>query len=491
MEIHNCQLISSEEIPLLTYEQFFEKVILIMQKETCHCCTYFAVPELDRYVLWIVIADDDSESLHVFRTVVTKDIRFKSISNIIPALHLCEREIAEYTDIVYMDHPWMKPVRNPLGNYPFYSIQGDDLHEVGVGPIHAGVIEPGHFRFICNGEKVLHLEIVLGYQHRGIEQQLIHEDHPIKKRVLIESIAGDSSIAHSIAYAQVMESLSGWKSSDRLMVERNIAIELERVAMHMADIGALSGDVAYQLGKVVCEALRTLTINSMQFWCGNRFGKGLIRPEGTNYPLTIEVADYILEQLNIVGKRFEVLTDRMFSIPSVLSRFENVGIIKREQAVLAGLVGPAARASGLLRDIRVSHASQAYAQHFHSPIVLKQGDVWARAMLRRLEILQSIDVIRMLIDRWKNNLSDKDFGEKSYEQKIHSSSLSVSLIEGWRGEIVHVGITNSEGKLIHYKIKDPSFHNWTGLALAMREQQISDFPICNKSFNLSYSGFDL
>jgi Ni,Fe-hydrogenase III large subunit len=275
------------------------------------------------------------------------------------------------------------------------------------------------------------------------------------------------------------------------MVERNIALELERVAMHLADIGALSGDAAYQLGQVVCEALRTLAINSKQYWCGNRFGKGMIRPEGTNYPLTIEVADYILDQLNIIGKRFVGLTDRMFSLPSVLSRFENVGTLKREQAILAGLVGPAARSAGLLRDIRVSHATQAYAQHFHAPLVLSQGDVWARAMLRRIELLQSIDVIRMLIDRWKNNLSDKDFGEKSLEQNVPINSLSVSLIEGWRGEIAHVGITDAEGKLIHYKIKDPSFHNWTGLALSMREQQISDFPICNKSFNLSYCGFDL
>lgn len=491
MEIHNSQLIRYEDIPLLPYELFFEQVQELMQKETCHCCSYFAIEQAKEYILLIVVADDDTESLHVFRSGVSKDSVLKSLTAQIPAFHLYEREIAENTTLRYSDHPWMKPLREPLADYSFYSIQGDDLHEVGVGPIHAGVIEPGHFRFICNGEKVLHLEIVLGYQHRGIENQIIRDNHPIKRQILAESIAGDSAIAHAIAYAQVIESLADWKPSDRLMVERNIALELERVAMHLGDISALSGDVAYQLGQVVSEALRTLAINSMQYWCGNRFGKGMVRPGGTNYPLTVEVADYILGELEVIGKRFVSLTDRMFSLPSVLSRFENVGAVSREQAVMAGLVGPVARASGLLRDIRVSHATQAYAQHFHSPLVLPQGDVWARAMLRRLEIMQSIDAIRMLIDRWKNNLSDKELGTESLEQNIQYNSLSVSLVEGWRGEIVHVGITDDHGKLIHYKIKDPSFHNWAGLALALRGQQISDFPICNKSFNLSYCGFDL
>ena len=321
-------------------------------------------------------------------------------------MHLFEREIAEQTTLRYKDHPWQKPVRYTLHNYPFYSIQGDDLHEVGVGPIHAGVIEPGHFRFICNGEKVLHLEIALGYQHRGVEKEILRTDNFLRRQLLCESIAGDTRVAHATAFVQAMEALTDFVPSDRLMVERNVALELERIAMHIADVGALCGDVAYQLGLVVCESLRTLTINSTQYWCGNRFGKGLIRPGGTNYPLTDEVVAYILGQLAVIERRFVSLTDRVFSLPSVLTRFENIGKVSTEQARMAGLVGPSARSAGLLRDIRISHAFGAYTQHFHSPLVYEQGDVWARAMIRRLEVLQSIDVIRMLMDRWKNNLSD-------------------------------------------------------------------------------------
>lgn len=491
MEIYNSQIISIKDIPHLPYDAFFEQVVSLMQKDTCHCCSYFACAGEQNYTLIAVLADDDAEVLHVYKSDVSENTRLKSLTALFPAFQLFESEISEQTSLRFKDHPWPKPVRNPLGDYPFYSIEGDDLHEVGVGPIHAGIIEPGHFRFICNGEKVLHLEIVLGYQHRGIENQLLRDSHPIKRQVLVESIAGDSPIAHSLAYAQLMESLSHTQPTDRLMVERMIALELERVAMHLADTGALCGDVAYQLGKVVCEALRTMTINSMQYWCGNRFGKGLIRPGGTPYPLTGPVADHLLNQLNAVFVQYSLLTDKIFSLPSVLSRFENIGVVQRQQALAAGLVGPAARASGLLRDIRVSHSSQAYAQHYHSPLILTQGDVWARAMLRRLEVLQSIDVIRLLIDRWKNNLSDKEIGSDTLELKLEGDAFAVSLIEGWRGEIVHVGWTDATGNMKKYKIKDPSFHNWTGLALAMRGQQISDFPICNKSFNLSYAGFDL
>ena len=238
-----------------------------------------------------------------------------------------------------------------MAGYPFYSIESEELHEVGVGPVHAGVIEPGHFRFICNGEKVLHLEIQLGYQHRGIERLLIEKDNALQRCILSESIAGDTSAGHALAHSQLIESLAGIQAGESLQIERCIALEMERIGVHIGDTAALCGDVAYQLGQVVCEALRTMIINTTQLWCGNRFGKGLIRPGGSNYPLTDEVADAILKVLDDTEKRFGEITALIFSLPSVLARIEDIGQVTREQALAIGVVGMAARTCGIKRDI--------------------------------------------------------------------------------------------------------------------------------------------
>jgi Ni,Fe-hydrogenase III large subunit len=181
-----------------------------------------------------------------------------------------------------------------MDNYPFYRIESEELHEVGVGPIHAGVIEPGHFRFICNGEKVLHLEIHLGYQHRGIERLFVEKKTALQRCILAESIAGDTAVGHALAHVQLIESLAGVEVPEALQIERCIALELERIAVHIGDTAALCADVAYQIGQVVCEALRTTIINTTQLWCGNRFGKGLIRPGGTHYRLSDTQVDSML-----------------------------------------------------------------------------------------------------------------------------------------------------------------------------------------------------
>jgi Ni,Fe-hydrogenase III large subunit len=206
--------------------------------------------------------------------------------------------------INFSNHPLLKPVRYPFNrfnpkskieNYPFYSIESDELHEVGVGPIHAGVIEPGYFRFLCNGENVIHLEIHLGFQHRGIEQLFKEKQNILQQTILAESIAGDTTVGHTTAYSMAVESLSNHKTSDELSIARTIANELERIAVHIGDMAALCGDVAYQFGQVVCEALRTIIINTTQFWCGNRLGKGLIRPAGCNYQLTVNAVNEIMK----------------------------------------------------------------------------------------------------------------------------------------------------------------------------------------------------
>ncbi|HQH41082.1 MAG TPA: NADH-quinone oxidoreductase subunit C, partial [Bacteroidales bacterium] len=494
----NPAICNTEDIPVLPYHEFNDVVSGILAEESNHCLAYFAVPTGENLQFYIAIADDTNNSIILTSfTAERKSAVFPSLAAKFFQLHGFEREIHENYGIQFEGHPWLKPVRFPFNrynqdsvieNYPFYSIESEELHEVGVGPVHAGVIEPGHFRFICNGEKVRHLEIQLGYQHRGIEHLMLTKNSPLQRCILAENIAGDTAVGHALAHAQLIEILSEPVANETLHIERCIALEMERIAVHIGDTAALCGDVAYQLGQVVCEALRTTVINTTQLWCGNRFGKSLIRPGGSNFPLTEEVANNILKMLEDTGRRYVEMTDRILTLPSVLARFEDIGTVSREQALKLGLVGMAARSSGLLRDIRISHPFQFYRNFEVHPVYHSSGDVLARALQRKKEVEESIRIIQSLITRWKE--SKTTVSRPVYHDRLRPSSLAVSLTEGWRGEICHVAMTNAQGEIQQYKIKDASFHNWMALALAVRNQEISDFPLCNKSYNLSYCGHD-
>jgi Ni,Fe-hydrogenase III large subunit/NADH:ubiquinone oxidoreductase subunit C len=495
---NNAYPVDLQQVPLLSYDDFTGVVKELLKSEENHCLSYYPVQKEGDLIFYCLIASDTERNIKILSHRLNKtNPSLVSLTPDIPSLQIFEREIYENSGVVFTGHPWLKPVRFPhnkavktaMSDYPFYKIESEELHEVGVGPVHAGVIEPGHFRFICNGEKVLHLEIQLGYQHRGIEKLFIEKDNALQRCILSESIAGDTSVGHALAHVQLIESLAGIQADDLLQIERCIALEMERIAVHIGDTAALCGDVAYQLGQVVCEALRTMVINTTQLWCGNRFGKGLIRPGGSNYPLTDEVADAILKVLSETEKRFGEITSLMFSLPSVLARFEDIGQVTREQALAIGAVGMAARTCGIKRDIRSSHPFQSFREFPVAPVILESGDVLARAMIRDLEFRESVKIIRGLIDIWKKK--NKRSATPIYNYTLKPGSLAISLVEGWRGEICHIGMTDSSGRISGYKIKDPSLHNWMALALAVRNQEISDFPVCNKSFNLSYCGNDL
>jgi len=488
-----------KDIPSLSYHDFLAHLKNLLAEPSNHCIAYYAVKMDKKLKFFCYVAIDNTSRIAIF----THEQEFDNL--VLPSLtpgnftlHIFEREIHENHGVEFDGHPWLKPVRFPnnhynsaskINNYPFYNIESEELHEVGVGPIHAGIIEPGHFRFICNGEKVLHLEIQLGYQHRGIEKLFIERDNALQRSILSESISGDSVVAHMLAHSILIESLAGITVPVSLQIERCIALELERIAMHIGDTAALCGDIAYQLGQVVNEALRTTIINTTQLWCGNRFGKGLIRAGGSNYPMTIDFIDALLQTLEDTGKRYSEITDRIFSLPNVLSRFDGIGILTQTQAQLIGAVGMVARSSGMDRDIRKSHAFQYYKEYPFESITQQTGDVLARAMLRNLEVRYSIEMIKEMIRIYRQK--EPTFEKPVYNYKLQPDSISISLTEGWRGEICHTAITNQKGEIVHYKIKDPSFHNWMALAVAVRNQEISDFPVCNKSFNLSYCGNDL
>jgi Ni,Fe-hydrogenase III large subunit len=412
-------------------------------------------------------------------------------------LHIFEREIAENFGINFPGHPWLKPVRYSfnrfdkskiVNNYPFYSIKSDELHEVGVGPVHAGIIEPGHFRFTCNGEKVLHLEIQLGWQHRGIENLMLEKKKLLQKTIVAESIAGDTTVGHTFAFAQAMEALAGIEINENLEIERSLALELERIAIHIGDISALCTDVAYNLGTNVFAVQRTGVINYTQSWCGNRLAKGLIRVGGTNFPFSYEKRRKLEDFLEDLEKRFIEMSHRTYKLPSLENRFDEIGTITEKQARLIGSVGMAARMANVKRDIRESHPFGGYKKYPCEAIVLPKGDVFARFLLRRKEVKRSIQWIQ---DTLGNENFDKPVPKPLLEINLKPDTFSISLVEGWRGEICHCAVSDSNGDLACYKIKDPSMHNWKSLELSLRDLEISDFPINNKSYDLSYCGHDL
>lgn len=502
VSIKNQETISLSKIPVLPYTKFFAEVASLMKQPEVHCVNYYCFAKGEGLKFICCLADDLAKDIKIFSHEVMKkdDIKLSSLTREIYAFHIFEREIAENFGVEFIDNPWKKPIRYAfnradqskiINTYPFYKIESDELHEVGVGPIHAGVIEPGHFRFLCNGETVLHLEIQLGWQHRGIEDLFLRKTSLLQRTILCESIAGDTAVGHSAAFVGLMESMGNLRNNSRLEIERTIALELERIAMHIGDLGNMNIGLAYQLAASVFGTLRTPVINFTQTWCGNRFGKGINRVGGTHYPLTEALIEKLIALLDKFEKSFKPMSKRLFSLSTALMRIENIGKVTTTQMNLIGAVGMAARMAGTARDIRLSHPTSAYKNQEIESDTLENGDVWARAYLRKLEIENSIEYIRVLIAELKSTAEHSPKPILAGNLTLAPNSLCVSLIEGWRGEICHCCATNEVGEVIHYKIKDPSMHNWMALALSLRDLEISDFPINNKSYSLSYCGHDL
>jgi len=328
------------------------------------------------------------------------------------------------------------------------------------------------------------LEISLGYQHRGVERAL--SGGPDKRTIhYMETLAGDTSVGHALAYCQTVESLTGCEVPLRAQALRGIMLELERLANHAGDLGALANDVGYLPTASYCGRIRGDLLNMTALICGNRFGRNIIRPGGAAFDVDDELTVQLEQRMDKTFGDLENAVSLLWETAMVVDRFEGTGRLSRKTAEDLGLVGVAARACGIEKDARYDFPSGIF-RFSQIPIsVYSSGDVFARAFVRWLEIQRSVEFIKSQL----KSLPSGSIRETSGD--CETDALVVSLAEGWRGEICHVAMTDTTGKFLKYKIVDPSFHNWIGLAMALRGEEISNFPLCNKSFNLSYCGHDL
>ncbi|GAB4215165.1 MAG: NADH-quinone oxidoreductase subunit C [Rhodoferax sp.] len=442
-----------------------------------------------------------AQGLRVLQARVAAQTAYPALSTYYPGAQAFERELWEQTGLQPQSHPWLKPLRfaganaRTMADYPFFKVRGAEVHEVGVGPIHAGVIEPGHFRFMCHGEQVHHLEIQLGYQHRGVEALLLRKP-PQHLTPLVESIAGDSVVAYAWAFNAALEALAGHDTAPAVQTSRAVALELERLAMHLATLTGLVTDVGYLQPAGTYQRLRTAIINATQRVCGNRFGKGWIRP-GAAAPLTDAVRQDLQRTLAAFAPDFLQVNALVRSSRSAQARFCGVGVVSAATALDLNLWGPVGRASGRALDLRLALPSGAYARQAPQAITQSAGDCWAR-LLQRVDEAQ--DSLRWLQTVLANPALDLASSTAPFAPQPESAlaawplapnACCVAPIEGVRGPVLLALSTDAQGQLCHVKVQDPSLTNWFGLAWALRQQQISDFPICNKSFDLSYCGHDL
>jgi Ni,Fe-hydrogenase III large subunit/Ni,Fe-hydrogenase III component G len=495
--LRNRRAVPWSAVPLESIEKFRETVAQAVA-ERWRLISLFGLPDGDDDTRLVAILADDAAGV-LGATSTRVGPTYPALTPVCPTANRFEREIAEQCGVVPDGHPWLKPLRrhppdhaSPARRpsspdreaYPFFRVAGDEVHEVAVGPVHAGIIEPGHFRFQAHGEAVLFLEIVLGYQHRGVERLL--ETLDAARGVLIaESIAGDTVIGHTGAWCGALEALARSRKTPRAQSVRGIALELERLANHLGDLGALAGDVAYAPAAAYFGRLRGECLNLLMTLSGNRYGRGLVRPGGVGFDLTPEMAVEMRDRLQRLRAEVGPVLDLMFGSASVQARLEGVGVVSKAACADGGFVGPVARACEVPRDVRLDHPYGIF-RFAHIPVATAwAGDALARALVRRLEIERSLEFAVEQLGALPRGEARVPCGA------LRPAEMAVAMVEGWRGEIVHVVITDASGKIRRHKITDPSFHNWAALALAMPGNEISDFPLCNKSFNLSYAGHDL
>ena len=374
-----------------------------------------------------------------------------------------------------------------LIDYPFVRVEGDGVHEIAVGPVHAGVIEPGHFRFSVVGEKVLRLEQRLGYTHKGIEQRMTQLE-PLQAYRLAGRVSGDSTVAYAWAYCMALESAAASVIPPRAAHLRALLLERERVANHLGDLGALGNDAAFAFGLAQFSRLREDWLRLSKDVFGHRLLMDCVQPGGVACDLDVFQSERLRQQCDAVEA--EVLTLRTVyeEHAGLQDRFMTTGCVAPALAAQLGLTGMAGRASAQAWDLRSDHPWPPYAQLQVKMATHSNGDVAARVSVRFDEVFESLRLIRLILSGLPQGVVQQTV------QLPESASHGAGWLEGWRGEVfVALELDGADGKnrIQRCHLHDPSWQNWPVLEHAVIGNIVPDFPLINKSFNLSYSGSDL
>lgn len=443
--------------------------------------------------------------VHATNEIPADDARFDSMATFsLPSAKL-EREISDMFGIAAVGHPnpirlvrhsfWPEhfyPLRKDavtpkkfIGKgmpYPFLPVGGEGVYEIPVGPVHAGIIEPGHFRFSVVGETIINMQLHLYFTHKGVEK-LFEGKTPAEGVTLAERISGDTTIGHSLAFCQALESLAGCEVPERARYLRVILLEMERLYNHIADFGAICNDTGFAVAHSHCFRIRERLLRLNKLLTGNRLLRGGIIPGGVgpNLPSGIDLSS----ELNSILTDFNEVVDISLGNSMLVDRLVGTGRLTLGTAKDHGVVGYVARASGIDNDVRRDHPFAAYpALQFKVP-VFENGDVFARTMVWVEEVKESVSLIQQALQKLPAGPVSTPLA------KLPAWQPAFGIVEGWRGAIFHWVTADDHGNLYRVKIKDPSFVNWPALPFALLKNIVPDFPLCNKSFNQSYSGNDL
>jgi len=457
--------------------------------------------------LYYVLALDAAHGFFILRVPVpAENPFFTSLTNALPAANWQEREIQDLFGLRLEGHPnprrcalhddWPEvyPLRKDFAlnsalppfsgeRHKFREVEGEGVFQVPVGPVHAGIIEPGHFLFSVAGEPVLYLQIRLAYTHKGTEK--IFENIPIAHGVrLAESISGDSSFAHSLAFCHAVERAADVEVPARARVLRTICLELERLYNHIADIGAIATDVAFAVANAHAMRLKERVLRLNEQLTGNRLLRGMTRVGGVRFDWSRQQTEAIAQFARELRPEFDSLVDLISQSSSTRDRLETTGVLSPRTARDLGVVGIAGRASGFDHDLRRDFPTDAYDRIKLAVPVYQEGDVLCRLQVRVDEVRQALSIVEQLLPMIP------DGSIHITVPPLSPNAVALGFVEGWRGEIFHWIRAGADNRLARCKVKDPSLQNWPALSEAILGNIVPDFPVVNKSFNLSYSGTD-
>jgi Ni,Fe-hydrogenase III large subunit/NADH:ubiquinone oxidoreductase subunit C len=443
--------------------------------------------------------------------VEAPELHLPSITTVFPAADRMERHIQDLMGIYFDDHPnnrrWTRhlawkekdyPLRRsyplqpegswdtPADNiFPYFQTQGSSVYEIPVGPIHAGIIEPGHFRFQAIGERVLNLEQRLGYTHKGIEK-LASGKTPQQLLKLACRVSGDSAVTHSWAAAKALEAILNINVSKRTTLLRAMLSERERVANHIGDIGGICNDVGFAFANHQCARLRELWQRDNLKYFGHRLLMDSIQLNGVSFDLQDEQIAELQQQLEILIKDFSEFINIIQDYPSLEDRLATTGILPSITAEQLGCLGYVGKASGFFVDVRIDTPYPPYDKCIPTKVIHFTGDVLSRLQVRVDEVRDSFGLLQSFLDNLLQASNNSDTA-----MQTNNTKQALSVIEGWRGECLCFIRLDDEGKVVRYFPRDPSWLNWQALEALIDNNIVADFPVCNKSINGSYSGVDL